>query len=63
MDAVPVFEEDTSCAAVEPLRPEVWVKDGDHGGRVPPETVVPDRLEIETSEVVDAALGPLKVRA
>ncbi|MEU4835981.1 PfkB family carbohydrate kinase [Streptosporangium sp. NPDC023615] len=47
VDAVLVFEEDTPCAAVELLRPEVWVKGGDHGGRVLPETAVLDRLGAE----------------
>ncbi|GAA3032358.1 adenylyltransferase/cytidyltransferase family protein [Streptosporangium longisporum] len=48
VDAVLVFDEDTPCAAIELLRPEVWVKGGDYDGRVLPETAVLDRLGAES---------------
>jgi rfaE bifunctional protein nucleotidyltransferase chain/domain len=38
VDAVLVFEEDTPSAALQRLRPDVWVKGGDYEGQVLPET-------------------------
>jgi rfaE bifunctional protein nucleotidyltransferase chain/domain/rfaE bifunctional protein kinase chain/domain len=40
VDAVEVFGEDTPVAALERLRPEVWVKGGDYAGRDLPEATV-----------------------
>jgi D-beta-D-heptose 7-phosphate kinase / D-beta-D-heptose 1-phosphate adenosyltransferase len=37
VDAVVVFEEDTPSAALEALRPEIWVKGGDYEGAELPE--------------------------
>ena len=37
VDAVVVFDEDTPDAALERLRPDVWVKGGDYAGRDLPE--------------------------
>ncbi|HSD76897.1 MAG TPA: D-glycero-beta-D-manno-heptose 1-phosphate adenylyltransferase, partial [Solirubrobacteraceae bacterium] len=42
VDAVLVFGEDTPAAALERLRPDVWVKGGDYAGRRLPEA---DALE------------------
>jgi rfaE bifunctional protein nucleotidyltransferase chain/domain len=42
VDAVLVFGEDTPVAALERLRPDVWVKGGDYAGRRLPEA---DALE------------------
>ncbi|MEV0202439.1 D-glycero-beta-D-manno-heptose 1-phosphate adenylyltransferase [Nonomuraea sp. NPDC050691] len=44
VDAVLVFDEDTPAAAIERLRPDVWVKGGDYEGDVLPEAEVLDRL-------------------
>jgi D-beta-D-heptose 7-phosphate kinase / D-beta-D-heptose 1-phosphate adenosyltransferase len=38
VDAVELFGEDTPIAALERLRPDVWVKGGDYAGRELPET-------------------------
>ncbi len=38
VDAVAVFDDDTPCALIEHLRPDVWVKGGDYTGREMPET-------------------------
>jgi D-beta-D-heptose 7-phosphate kinase / D-beta-D-heptose 1-phosphate adenosyltransferase len=43
VDAVEVFHEDTPGAALERLRPDVWVKGGDYAGRDLPETAVLER--------------------
>jgi rfaE bifunctional protein nucleotidyltransferase chain/domain/rfaE bifunctional protein kinase chain/domain len=43
VDAVLVFEEDTPTAAIERLRPDVWVKGGDYAGRRLPEEEVLER--------------------
>jgi D-beta-D-heptose 7-phosphate kinase/D-beta-D-heptose 1-phosphate adenosyltransferase len=43
VDAVEVFDEDTPAAALERLRPDIWVKGGDYAGRDLPETAVLDR--------------------
>ncbi|TDD04946.1 bifunctional heptose 7-phosphate kinase/heptose 1-phosphate adenyltransferase [Nonomuraea deserti] len=48
VDAVLVFEEDTPAAAIERLRPDVWVKGGDYAGEVLPECEVLGRLGAET---------------
>ncbi|WP_101786828.1 PfkB family carbohydrate kinase [Nonomuraea indica] len=48
VDAVLVFDEDTPAAAIEALRPDVWVKGGDYEGGVLPESEVLDRLGAET---------------
>ncbi|WP_162795216.1 adenylyltransferase/cytidyltransferase family protein, partial [Nonomuraea lactucae] len=48
VDAVLVFDEDTPAAAIELLRPDVWVKGGDYEGGVLPESGVLDRLGAET---------------
>lgn len=37
VDAVEVFGEDDPCAALDRLRPDVWVKGGDYSGRPIPE--------------------------
>ncbi|MEU8381573.1 D-glycero-beta-D-manno-heptose 1-phosphate adenylyltransferase [Streptosporangium sp. NPDC048865] len=38
VDAVAVFDDDTPCALIDRLRPDVWVKGGDYSGREMPET-------------------------
>ncbi|TDE32211.1 bifunctional heptose 7-phosphate kinase/heptose 1-phosphate adenyltransferase [Nonomuraea mesophila] len=48
VDAVLVFDEDTPAAAIERLRPDVWVKGGDYEGEVLPESEVLGRLGAET---------------
>ncbi|MGR6917308.1 PfkB family carbohydrate kinase [[Actinomadura] parvosata] len=48
VDAVLVFDEDTPAAAIEQLRPDVWVKGGDYEGEVLPESEVLGRLGAET---------------
>ncbi|MEO3791920.1 PfkB family carbohydrate kinase [Nonomuraea sp. B10E15] len=48
VDAVLVFDEDTPAAAIERLRPDVWVKGGDYTGEILPETEVLGRLGAET---------------
>ncbi|MEO3804716.1 PfkB family carbohydrate kinase [Nonomuraea sp. B1E8] len=48
VDAVLVFDEDTPAAAIERLRPDVWVKGGDYTGEVLPESEVLGRLGAET---------------
>jgi rfaE bifunctional protein nucleotidyltransferase chain/domain len=40
VDAVVVFGEDDPCAALEQLRPDVWVKGGDYGVAELPEAAV-----------------------
>jgi D-beta-D-heptose 7-phosphate kinase/D-beta-D-heptose 1-phosphate adenosyltransferase len=40
VDEVVVFDEDTPIAALERLRPDVWVKGGDYGADELPETAV-----------------------
>ncbi|MEV0147540.1 MULTISPECIES: PfkB family carbohydrate kinase [unclassified Nonomuraea] len=47
VDAVLVFDEDTPAAAIERLRPDVWVKGGDYEGDVLPEAEILDRLGAE----------------
>ncbi|SEL96926.1 PfkB family carbohydrate kinase [Nonomuraea pusilla] len=47
VDAVMVFEEDTPAAAIERLRPDVWVKGGDYEGERLPESEVLGRLGAE----------------
>lgn len=37
VDAITVFSEDTPCAALEQIRPDIWVKGGDYDGRDLPE--------------------------
>jgi rfaE bifunctional protein nucleotidyltransferase chain/domain/rfaE bifunctional protein kinase chain/domain len=37
VDAIAVFEEDTPCAVLGRLRPDIWVKGGDYDGRELPE--------------------------
>ena len=37
MDDVVVFDEDTPCAALERLRPDVFAKGGDYGAEALPE--------------------------
>ncbi|MFG1703271.1 PfkB family carbohydrate kinase [Nonomuraea sp. M3C6] len=48
VDAVLVFDEDTPAAAIELLRPDVWVKGGDYEGETLPESEVLGRLGAET---------------
>jgi D-beta-D-heptose 7-phosphate kinase/D-beta-D-heptose 1-phosphate adenosyltransferase len=43
VDAVLVFDEDTPAAALERLRPDLWVKGGDYGRADLPETEVVER--------------------
>jgi rfaE bifunctional protein nucleotidyltransferase chain/domain/rfaE bifunctional protein kinase chain/domain len=40
VDAVAVFSEDTPCALLDRIRPDVWVKGGDYDGRDLPEAAV-----------------------
>jgi D-beta-D-heptose 7-phosphate kinase/D-beta-D-heptose 1-phosphate adenosyltransferase len=40
VDAVVVFDEDDPRQVLESLRPDVWAKGGDYGGRPLPETAV-----------------------
>ncbi|PZG17425.1 PfkB family carbohydrate kinase [Nonomuraea aridisoli] len=47
VDAVMVFDEDTPAAAIEQLRPDVWVKGGDYEGEELPESEVLGRLGAE----------------
>ncbi|GAA4949551.1 rfaE bifunctional protein nucleotidyltransferase chain/domain/rfaE bifunctional protein kinase chain/domain [Nonomuraea thailandensis] len=47
VDAVLVFDDDTPAAAIEQLRPSVWVKGGDYEGEVLPESEVLGRLGAE----------------
>ena len=37
VDAIAVFDEDTPCAVLDQLRPDIWVKGGDYDGRELPE--------------------------
>ncbi|GGO76371.1 PfkB family carbohydrate kinase [Nonomuraea cavernae] len=48
VDAVLVFDEDTPAAAIERLRPDVWVKGGDYAAGSLPESEVLGRLGAET---------------
>lgn len=43
VDDVVVFDEDTPTAALDRLRPDVWVKGGDYAGRDLPEAAVLER--------------------
>jgi rfaE bifunctional protein nucleotidyltransferase chain/domain/rfaE bifunctional protein kinase chain/domain len=40
VDAITVFSEDTPCAVLERIRPDIWVKGGDYDGRDLPEAAV-----------------------
>jgi rfaE bifunctional protein nucleotidyltransferase chain/domain/rfaE bifunctional protein kinase chain/domain len=40
VDAIAVFEEDTPCAVLDRLRPDIWVKGGDYDGRELPEAAL-----------------------
>ena len=40
VDAITVFSEDTPCAALDRIRPDIWVKGGDYDGRDLPEAVL-----------------------
>jgi rfaE bifunctional protein nucleotidyltransferase chain/domain/rfaE bifunctional protein kinase chain/domain len=40
VDAVAVFGEDTPCAALDQIRPDIWVKGGDYDGRDLPEAAL-----------------------
>jgi D-beta-D-heptose 7-phosphate kinase / D-beta-D-heptose 1-phosphate adenosyltransferase len=40
VDAITVFSEDTPCAALERIRPDIWVKGGDYDGRDLPEAAL-----------------------
>ena len=40
VDAVTVFSEDTPCAVLDRVRPDIWVKGGDYDGRDLPEAAV-----------------------
>jgi D-beta-D-heptose 7-phosphate kinase/D-beta-D-heptose 1-phosphate adenosyltransferase len=40
VDAVTVFDEDTPCAVLERVRPDIWVKGGDYDGRDLPEAAL-----------------------
>jgi D-beta-D-heptose 7-phosphate kinase/D-beta-D-heptose 1-phosphate adenosyltransferase len=40
VDAVAVFGQDTPCAALERIRPDIWVKGGDYHGRDLPEAAL-----------------------
>ena len=40
VDAIAVFEEDTPCAVLDQLRPDIWVKGGDYDGRELPEAAL-----------------------
>ena len=40
VDAVTVFSEDTPCAVLERIRPDIWVKGGDYDGRDLPEAAL-----------------------
>jgi D-beta-D-heptose 7-phosphate kinase / D-beta-D-heptose 1-phosphate adenosyltransferase len=40
VDAVTVFNEDTPCAVLERVRPDIWVKGGDYDGRDLPEAAL-----------------------
>ena len=40
MDAVAVFGEDTPCAVLDQIRPDLWVKGGDYDGRDLPEAAL-----------------------
>jgi len=40
VDAVTVFGEDTPCAVLERIRPDIWVKGGDYDGRDLPEAAL-----------------------
>jgi rfaE bifunctional protein nucleotidyltransferase chain/domain len=40
VDAVTVFSEDTPCAVLERIRPDIWVKGGDYDGRDFPEAAL-----------------------
>jgi rfaE bifunctional protein nucleotidyltransferase chain/domain/rfaE bifunctional protein kinase chain/domain len=40
VDAITVFGEDTPCAALERVRPDIWVKGGDYDGRDLPEAAL-----------------------
>ncbi|MFY9934861.1 MAG: D-glycero-beta-D-manno-heptose 1-phosphate adenylyltransferase, partial [Streptosporangiaceae bacterium] len=40
VDAVTVFVEDTPCAVLDQIRPDIWVKGGDYDGRDLPEAVL-----------------------
>jgi rfaE bifunctional protein nucleotidyltransferase chain/domain/rfaE bifunctional protein kinase chain/domain len=43
VDAVVPFEEETPCALLERLRPDLWVKGGDYAGRRLPESELLER--------------------
>jgi D-beta-D-heptose 7-phosphate kinase / D-beta-D-heptose 1-phosphate adenosyltransferase len=40
VDAITVFSEDTPCAALDRIRPDIWVKGGDYDGRDLPEAAL-----------------------
>ena len=40
VDAVAVFTEETPCAVLDRIRPDIWVKGGDYHGRELPETAL-----------------------
>lgn len=40
VDAVTVFSEDTPCAVLDRIRPDIWVKGGDYDGRDLPEAAL-----------------------
>jgi rfaE bifunctional protein nucleotidyltransferase chain/domain len=40
VDAVTVFGEDTPCAVLERIQPDIWVKGGDYDGRDLPEAAL-----------------------
>jgi D-beta-D-heptose 7-phosphate kinase / D-beta-D-heptose 1-phosphate adenosyltransferase len=40
VDAVTVFDEDTPCAVLDRIRPDIWVKGGDYDGRDLPEAAM-----------------------
>ena len=40
VDAITVFSEDTPCAVLERIRPDIWVKGGDYDGRDLPEAAL-----------------------
>jgi rfaE bifunctional protein nucleotidyltransferase chain/domain len=40
VDAVTIFSEDTPCAVLDRIRPDIWVKGGDYDGRDLPEAAV-----------------------
>jgi rfaE bifunctional protein nucleotidyltransferase chain/domain len=40
VDAVAVFDEETPCAVLDRIRPDIWVKGGDYDGRELPEAAL-----------------------